>query len=98
MTASIVSATAGGVRVAVYVKPKSSRAKVLGVRNGALELAVTAPPVDGAANQAVRELVAETLGVPLRDVALVHGASSRTKLVEVVGVTLDDACARLGLT
>ena len=91
-----VSERNGLVRIAVHVKPRASKARVLGERNGAIELSVTAPPVDGEANQAVRELLAETLSVPVRAVVIASGESSRTKLVDVSGVTLADAQRRLG--
>jgi uncharacterized protein YggU (UPF0235/DUF167 family) len=51
-----------------------------------LRARVTAPAVEGAANQALLRLLAEELGVPKRDVRLVAGASSRTKLVVVDGI------------
>jgi uncharacterized protein (TIGR00251 family) len=61
-----------------------------GAYAGALKVRVTAPPVDGAANAALIELLAEQLDVAKRAVSIVGGAGSRTKLVEVQGV--DAAC------
>ena len=93
----VISERAGALRIAVHVKPKASRSRVLGERNGSLELSVTAPPVDGAANLAVRELLAEVLGVPLRSVEIVSGESARSKVVEVTGAALPEARRRLGI-
>lgn len=76
----------GAVRFAVRVQPRSSRAGVDGLHGDALRVRVRAAPVDGAANDAVVEVLAEALGVPRRAVAIVSGAASRSKVVEVAGV------------
>ena len=76
----------GAVRFSVRLQPRSSRNEIAGVQNGALRVKVTAPPVDGSANDALVELLAENLGVPRRDVTIVSGAASRNKTVEVSGV------------
>lgn len=76
----------GAVRFSVRVQPRSSRTGVEGVHGDALKVRVNAPPVDGAANEAVVEVLAEALGVPRRAVRIVAGDSSRTKVVEVEGV------------
>jgi uncharacterized protein YggU (UPF0235/DUF167 family) len=57
------------------------------VTDGVLTVRVSAPPVDGAANQALLRLIAAELDVPRRDVRLVAGAGGRRKLVVVDGVT-----------
>ncbi len=60
-----------------------------------LKVRLTAPPVDGAANEALVALLAERLGVPKRQVVIVRGATSRQKVVEVVGLNLADVRQRL---
>jgi hypothetical protein len=90
-----VNPHAGGVRLSVHVKPKSSRSAILGVRDRALEVALTSPPADGAANAELQRLLARALGVTQRDVSIVAGSSSRQKVIEVNGVSPDDAVARL---
>lgn len=75
-----------GVRFEVRVQPRASRNEVTGEREGALRVRLTAPPVEGAANEALIELLAKALHVAKRDVRIVSGASSRTKVVEVDGV------------
>ena len=87
---------AGGVRFSVHVRPRSSRSAILGVREGALEVALTAPPADGAANTELCKLLARALEVRRSDVRIVVGASSRGKVIEVNGMKLEDARARLG--
>ncbi|MBK7905531.1 MAG: DUF167 domain-containing protein [Gemmatimonadetes bacterium] len=76
----------GAVRFAVRVQPRSSRTGVEGVHGDALKVRVNAPPVDGAANEAVVEVLAEALGVPRRLIRIVTGESSRSKVVEIAGV------------
>ena len=74
-------------RLEVLVRPRARRAGVEGFRaDGKLVLAVAAPPEDGRANEAVAELLGATLGVKTRDVAIVRGAHSRAKLIEVRGI------------
>lgn len=85
----------GGVRFDVRVRPRSSRSAILGVRDGALDVALTSPPADGAANSELLRLLAKALLVRAADVAIVVGASSRTKVVEVNGISDVEARARL---
>jgi uncharacterized protein (TIGR00251 family) len=85
----------GALRVTVRVKPRASRSAVLGVAERALEVAVTAPPVEGAATEAVCELLAHVLDVRRRDVRVVSGAAARTKILEIDGLDLGTARARL---
>ena len=74
------------VRFAVRVQPRASRSAIEGVHGGALKVRLHAPPVDGAANDALVALLADALDVPRRAVRIVAGASSRAKIVEVDGV------------
>jgi uncharacterized protein (TIGR00251 family) len=83
------------VRFEVRAKPRASKSKVLGVREGVLDVSLAAAPVDGEANRELVETLARALGVPRRDVAIVRGDASRAKLVEVRGVTADELRARL---
>ena len=73
----------------VHVQPRASRSEVVGTHGAALKVRLLAPPVDGAANEALVTLLAEALGVPRRDVRIVHGATSRAKVVEIEGTTAD---------
>lgn len=65
------------------VRPGAARSSVGGDYAGALVIHVTAPAVDGRATQAALAALADALGVPRREVRLVAGAASRTKVVEV---------------
>lgn len=70
----------------VRLQPRSRRSEVVGVREGALLVRVTAPPVDGKANAALCKLLAKLLGVPPSTVAVVRGSSARDKVVRVDGI------------
>ena len=70
----------------VQVQPRASRSRVVGEHGGYLKVQLAAPPVDGAANAALLELLADLLGVPRRQVSLVSGESSRRKRVRAAGV------------
>ena len=85
----------GGVTLRVRVQPRASRDGLSGERDGALVVRLTAPPVEGRANEALVRFLAEELGVPRRQVRLVSGESSRTKVVSIEGVTADEVAARL---
>jgi uncharacterized protein (TIGR00251 family) len=77
------------VRVSVHVQPRATRSEIVGLHGAALKVRLQAPPVDGAANEALVTLLAERLGVARRAVRVVAGASSRAKTVEVDGTTED---------
>ena len=83
------------MRLNVRVTPRAARDAVEGFGpDGVLRVRVTAPPADGAANAAVTKLLAAALGLPARDIVLVAGAASRTKLFDVP-LTEADARERL---
>lgn len=82
-----VRASDAGVRFAVRVQPRASRSEIVGLHGDAMKIRLSAPPVDGAANEALVELIAEMLGVGRRAVHIVSGETSRSKVVEVEGVT-----------
>ena len=75
-----------GVSFRVRVQPRSSRNQVAGILDGALKIRLTAPPVEGEANEACRSFLAELLGVSRSQVAIVAGVAGRNKVVRVEGV------------
>jgi hypothetical protein len=87
MTGWSITETNEAVTFAVRVVPRSSRNQIVGVEGGALKIKLTAPPVEGAANAALIEFVAEWLGVRRSVVSIVSGDKARSKLVRVSGVT-----------
>ncbi len=84
-------------RLAVRVQPGARRDALLGrLETGEWKLAVSAPPEDGRANDAVVELLAGLLGVKRRQVTVARGASSRSKQVDVSGISAEAAERMLG--
>jgi uncharacterized protein (TIGR00251 family) len=84
------------VKLEVRVIPRAKRTEIAGRRGGALLVRLSAPPVDGAANDALRAFLAERLGVPQRQIAIVRGAASRDKTLAIEGLSAAAIAARLG--
>ena len=79
--------TKNGIMIEVKVEPRSSRRQITGVMdNEVLKVKLTAPPVDGSANEQLIELIAEVTGVKKSCIKIVRGLSSKRKLVEITGV------------
>jgi uncharacterized protein (TIGR00251 family) len=87
--------TPDGLTLRVRVQPRASREGLGGEREGALVVRLTAPPVEGAANEALARLLGKTLGVPPSAVRVVSGASGRNKVVGIAGLSAADALTRL---
>jgi uncharacterized protein len=84
------------VKLSLRVQPGAKRnALVARLASGEWKVAVAAPPVEGKANDAVIELVSELLGLKRRQVTVARGTSSRSKVVEVEGISAAAAEARL---
>lgn len=77
--------------------PNAPRSEVCGWLGEAIKVKVHAPPVEGRANDALCEFLADTLGLPRRAVTVRHGDLSRHKLVHIEGLSLAEAKTRLGL-
>jgi uncharacterized protein (TIGR00251 family) len=77
----------GTVRFLVRVQPRASRNEVAGVMDGALKIRLQAPAVEDRANEALRELLSELLKRPKSAVRILAGERSRTKRIEVFGVS-----------
>lgn len=94
MTAPNARASGGALTIDVVVQPRASRAGVGPVVGDRLRVSVTAPPVDGQANAAVIEALAEAFGVRRAAVTIVRGETGRRKTVRIEGATAA-ALARL---
>lgn len=81
--------------IPVRVQPRASRDALGGVRNGALLVRLTAPPVEGEANASLVRFLARALGVPPTAITLVRGSRGRDKLVKVSGVDVAGVRERL---
>lgn len=67
----------------VYVQPKASKSRIVGLHDGMLKLAVAAPPVDGKANEEVIKSLARLLGIPGRDIVIQAGTQAKRKKVKI---------------
>jgi uncharacterized protein (TIGR00251 family) len=83
----MIRPTPTGVELDVRVIPRSRTTEIAGTRDNALLVRVAAPPVEGAANDALVELLARLCRVPRRTVRLISGASNRHKRIAIDGVT-----------
>lgn len=81
----------------VRVQPKASRNALMRDDNGRVRIALTAPPVDGAANAALEKYVSGLLGLAKGRVTVDSGAKSREKTLKISGLRPDEVAARLGL-
>ena len=79
----------------VHINPRSSRNQITGWRNGVLYIKLTAPPVEGAANKAAVEFLADQLGIKKSQITLVSGSTSRDKTFEVIGLSEEEIHHRL---
>ncbi|MCC6144496.1 MAG: YggU family protein [Candidatus Hydrogenedentes bacterium] len=95
MDSAALEARAGGVLLRVKVQPKASRSAVLGEQGGRIRIALTAPPVDGAANDALLKFLSTILTVRRNQIEFKSGEQSRDKSLLVHGVTLDEVRAAL---
>lgn len=91
--AAVVSSPQTTIRV--RVQPKASGNQILGFRDDVLRLRVTAAPEDGKANAAVVRLLAKTLGVSQSQLEVVHGRSSRNKVIRVSSLDEQEVRQRL---
>jgi uncharacterized protein (TIGR00251 family) len=92
-----LSEHAEGVILPVRAQPGARRDAVLGEQNGALKLAVTAPPEDGRANQALVELLREKLQLRRSQVELLAGQTSRDKRFLIRGLSGEELRRRLAV-
>jgi uncharacterized protein len=79
------SIAADGVRIAVRLTPRARAVRIDGVVDGGLRVAVTAPPTDNQANEALLGLLAKAWRLPRRDLSIAAGARSRNKIVAIAG-------------
>ena len=83
------------VQIDVRVIPRAKKNACGGMRSGALLVRLAAPPVDGAANDALLSFLSELLDIPRRAVRIVSGERGRRKRVAIDGLTADDIQKRL---
>lgn len=89
----MIESIKGGVRLHLFIQPKSSKNEVVGIHNGEIKIKITAPPIDGRANEGLIEYLSDLFDVPKRDIILAKGETGRHKTVDIAGV--DENTARL---
>jgi uncharacterized protein (TIGR00251 family) len=95
MNSLIVQDTKDGAILTVHVQPKTSTTECVGVHGGAIKIRVAAPPVDGAANDALIRFLAKTFSLPLAAVHIESGINGRHKRVRLRGITAERVLASL---
>ncbi|HVX29400.1 MAG TPA: DUF167 domain-containing protein [Nitrolancea sp.] len=93
----VIQAHEHGTLLSVRVVPRSSKTVVEGVVEGALRIRLAAPPVDGAANAALIELLARRCGIPKSQISIVSGARGKQKRVLLSGIEPSTVRTRLEL-
>ncbi len=88
-------AVTDGVQLAVRLQPRARTNEIGDPIGHELKIKVTAPPVDAAANDALRRLLAEKLDCPRGAVQLVRGHTSRHKTILLAGLTLETVWSKL---
>jgi uncharacterized protein len=89
--------SSSGATFAVKLHPRTKKNAITGEVGDALKLSLTVPPVDGKANAACIEFLANLLKVPRSSVTIASGQTSRSKLIRVAGLTAEDLRQRLNV-
>ncbi|MEO6908286.1 MAG: DUF167 domain-containing protein [Abditibacteriaceae bacterium] len=87
---NVVRESKGKVLLSVRVQPRSRQNVLVGFRDKSLQIKVNAPPIDGAANEAVIDVLSKALRLRKSTFTVLQGAKSRDKSVKVEGITADD--------
>jgi uncharacterized protein len=86
-----------GVTFAIKVQPRARKNAIVGALGDALRISLTAPPVDGKANQACIDFFAKLLKVPRSSVTIAAGQTSRNKVIRIAGLSAKEVEIRLSL-
>lgn len=85
------SSAAGACTLTVRIQPRASKNGIVLREDGGLKIRLTAPPVDGAANEALVRFLADTFGVARSQVEIVSGHTSKNKIVRIEGISRGQA-------
>lgn len=82
--------------IQIRLTPRSSQNRISGGGGGPYTIKVTAPPVNGRANEALIALLAETLTIPKRRITIISGKTARLKMIRIDGLSSEEIDASLG--
>jgi uncharacterized protein (TIGR00251 family) len=94
---SYIAAESGGCLLTIKAQPRARSTAFAGMHGGALKIRIASPPVDGAANEALVEFLADFLGCGRRQVAVARGAASSHKVIRITGMNAPEVAARMAL-
>lgn len=83
------------MKLSIRVTPNAKRDEILGWKGDVLRVKVSAPPVDGKANAALIELLAEALGIAKSAITIIAGVAARSKVIELTGADPEETHRRL---
>ncbi|PYX08336.1 MAG: hypothetical protein DMG88_11005 [Acidobacteria bacterium] len=89
--------TPSGATFAVKIHPRAKKNAITGELGDALKLSLTTPPIEGRANQACIEFIANLLKVQCSSVSIASGQNSRRKVIRIIGLSADETRRRLGI-
>ena len=95
---SWITDSKSGVIIQIHASPRASKTQIQGLHGDALKIRLKAPPVDGKANEALIGFLAETLGIPQRQITLLAGQTSRQKRLIIQGITAREVEISLGIS
>ena len=78
------------VKIKVKVLPRGAKDQILGMDQGEIKIKLTAPPVEGKANEALKRFLAKKLGLKKKSIEIVKGIRSRTKIIEIRGMAKEE--------
>jgi uncharacterized protein len=87
--------TPAGATFSIKIHPRARKNAITGVLGDALKLSLTSPPVEGRANDACVEFLANLLNLPRSSVTIASGQNSRKKVIRILGVSADELRERL---
>lgn len=91
-----INSKVGSIEIRIYVQPRSSKNEIAGVHDNAIKIKITSPPLDGAANLLLIKFLSKKLGVSKSRISLISGGKSRNKVVNIEGLSKDEAASLLG--
>ncbi|HLB59321.1 MAG TPA: DUF167 domain-containing protein [Bdellovibrionota bacterium] len=77
----------GGVRLQLYIQPRSSQNQIAGLMEGRVKIKLTSPPVEGEANKACIAFLSSLLRIPKSKISIIHGERGKRKTVEIMGAS-----------